>query len=531
MSNPIYESSMNHKNFNKKYLTTVLLGVGFLLLMALYFAWVWTSEITDFGGDSAGYLMAAKYYSPYYKPTAAILGYKGQIIYPPVFPWILALVNGGQNLLMAHLAIAVFALAGFAILFFWMRKELVSPIISAAIVLIFALMPATYLQALNIWTEFPYLFFSLAAAYLLCNIESSSPLRIWLFAALIIATATLIRVAALPLLAAFGVFLLIKRPRHLVLIGLVAALPFALWAIYSSHSETGAGAYVSHWSAIYADDPIYIFFLQAQKESTALLDAWKLAWLGLSFSNTLIWLIDGFGVVCIIGWLIRLARLKYDAIYFLIYVIMLMAWPHPEEALRYGFVVIPFFIAYGVMLLFSIRILQSGALQHLSAAGIVLALLGLAIVPTLAKNAQYSLEPVPNVLRESTHTAEWHIDNRQDALQNALFHSGLIAHLKEIITFVPEGDCIFSIKPTVVMLYTNRSSYGPPVISEKESEFNNKIMKCRFAYLLPFASPSYPVYLYPLDRLGKKAKILSAKKLYDEGTSPTVGILVEIQSK
>lgn len=507
---------------------TLFLGLLFLALTIVYVAWVYTSELTDFGGDSAGYLLAARYYSPYHSLSPVLVDYKSQIVYPPLFPWLMAIFDGGYNILRAHIMVAAFALGSFAVLYLWLRKELMSWEMSSIIVLIYAFMPATYQYALNIWTEFPFVFCSLCAILLMAKADASTSLRVWIYAALFVAAATLVRVAALPLLAAFGVFLLIKRPHRFLMIGLIAALPFALWALYSSHSEVGAGAYLTHWNAKYAIDPFKVFMTQLTGEVNALLSSWESAWLGHTYSKSLKIVIFGFGTIGLLGWLYRLKSCTFDAIYFAIYLVVLLTWPHPEEAMRYASVVYPVLLAYGFLLLALANKLPLASKMQSLSTSLTAALLVLVMLPTLISNIQSFFEPVELSLSASTHTAEWYGDSRDYAKLEITFHARLLEHLKEIQKNVPDSECVFSIKPTVISLYTNRSSYTPPKISDSDDKFNEGIKRCKYAYLLPFSSPSYGVSLYPHDRLGAKAKILSTMKMPDSDGASVVGALVEI---
>lgn len=389
-------------------------------------------------------------------------------------------------------------------------------------------MPATYQYALNIWTEFPFIFFSLCAILLMSKADTSTPLRIWICAALFVAAATLVRVAALPLLAAFGIFLLIKRPHRFFMIGLIAALPFALWALYSSQSEVGAGAYLAHWNAKYAVDPIKVFMDQLSGEVNALLSSWKFAWLGQTFSKSLKIVIFGFGLIGLIGWLYRLKSWSFDAIYFAIYLAVLLTWPHPEEAMRYASVLYPILLAYGFLILALVTTIPVVSKIQRLLAPLMAGLLVLAMLPTLISNIQNFFEPVEESLRASTHTGEWYGDNRGYAKLEITFHARLLEHLKDIKKFIPDDACIFSIKPTVISLYTDRASYTPPKISDSDDRFNEGIKKCRFAYVLPFSSPSYGVQLYPQNRLGTRAKILTTMRTSDSDGAIIVGSLIEI---
>ncbi|HXZ96749.1 MAG TPA: hypothetical protein VEG37_06865, partial [Burkholderiales bacterium] len=149
-------------------LETLLLIAGFTALSAMYIALGWSHEISSAGGDSAGYMLAAQYFSPFQPHSAILTEYSKQIIYPPLFPLILALVGGGESVLIAHVVVMLFLLLAVLVLFFWMRQESLSIWLSAAVSLIFALRVNTYLLSLDIWTENPYIFFSLLAILGVC---------------------------------------------------------------------------------------------------------------------------------------------------------------------------------------------------------------------------------------------------------------------------------------------------------------------------------------------------------------------------
>ncbi|RYG31666.1 MAG: hypothetical protein EOO01_35135 [Chitinophagaceae bacterium] len=129
----------------------------------------------------------------------------------------------------------------------------------------------------------------------------------------------------------------------------------------------------------------------------------------------------------------------------------------------------------------------------------------------------------------SKRIAEWFDDDRAQARLQVIYHDRLISHLKQTERLIPSGACVFSIKPTVVSLYQNRSSFIPPKVFEDDGKFAAGIKKCRYVYALPFSSPSFNVPLYPLDRLGSKAKVISTMRMDDSEDAPIVGSLIEIE--
>lgn len=510
--------------------TSIALPVGFALLSAFYVILGWSHEIAGFGGDNAGYLLAAQYYSPYHSGSPLLQEYSSQIIYPPLFPWLLAVAGGGESTLVAHLVVVASALGAMVCLFFWLRRESVPDVLGGLVVLLFAAMPGTYLTSLDIWTENPYLLFGLLAILAVSSSKESAADQRWLWIALVaVAAATLVRVAALPLLAAFILYLMIHRPVRWPLFALLVALPFVLWALISAHSQVGLAAYAGHWQEKYAVDQVSLLLGQVHVESTALLDAWRFAWVGEGSTATAKMVVDAFGIVCLAGWLYRLRRLAFDALYVAIYLLMLLAWPHPEEALRYSYVLYPVLIAQAFLWLRALPGCTVGSKSYEVVAPAALATLALVMLPTLALNIGSFFEEIPPEYREAKRTQEWYRENRQAAATSAIFHTRLIGHLREVKKLVPEGECVFAIKPTIVAFYTRRSSFGPPKSTETDDDFREKMRRCKYAYLLPGASPSYSEPFYPADRLGERGfSVISISRLTADANSPIVGAVVGI---
>ena len=506
-----------------------LLVIGFLSLTVIYYALGWSHELSSAGGDSAGYLLAAQYFSPYQPASPILIEYSKQIIYPPLFPWMLALTGGGESTLVAHVVVMTFLLLAILVLYLWLRYESLSVWLSAAVSLIFALLPTTYQLSLDIWTEDPYIFFSLLAIMGVCiATRKDMPQWLWL-AAFAVACATLVRTAALSLLLAFWFFLAARRPKNYLYLMAVSALPFVLWAVISSSTQVGLSGYTHSWLKVYLTTPLLTLLShQLYTESLALYDIWQFGWLGGSEPPVLVFVVTAFGAICIAGWLYRLRYLKFDAIYVAIYLAMVFAWPNPAP-LRYYYVVTPVLLAQGFLLVVGLaqNKLRIGNPAMVGAALAVILLLTL--LPTLVINGRYFLQEVPPEIRSGKHIAEWFDDNRKTAVLSAYFHARMISHLKEINALIPENECVYAIKPTLVTFYSRRSSYGPPRIEVSDQEFWRGMEKCRYAYFLPFESPSYGgVSFYPLSRLGNRAKIISTKKIDPNDSFPPVGMLAEI---
>ena len=400
--------------------------------------------------------------------------------------------------------------------------------LSAATCLIFALRVNTYLLSLDIWTENTYMFFSLLAI-LGVSLAARKDNHKWFWlAAFAVACATLVRVAALSILLAFWFYLVVHRPKNFLYLMAASALPFVLWTVISISTQVGLSGYTHSWLKVYLTTPLLTLLAhQFHFGSLAMINTWQFGWLGDSQPPILTYVVAVFGVICLAGWLYRLRYLKFDAVYVAIYLAMVFAWPNPEP-LRYFYVVTPVLLAQGFLLVASLsqRGLRMGYPGIVQAALAIVLLLTL--MPTLVINGRYFLQQVPPEISAGKHSAEWFDDDRKTAVLSAYFHARLYSHLKEINALIPENECVYAIKPTLVTFYSRRSSYVLPKIYVGDPEFWRAMEKCRYVYILPFESPSFGESFYPLSRLGKRAKIISMKKIDPKDNLPPVGMLAEI---
>lgn len=483
---------------------------GYICLCLVYFIWAWSDEISDLGGDSAMYMLIARHFSPFY-PASLVLSTAVQgTVYPPLFPFLIGLLGG--SMLAAHLLVAAALLASLPCLYAWLRREGLEPPASVWTVAIFALMPGTYFLALNIWTENLYLLLSLIAILAENHAGTSGngrPTLRWIAAAAV-AAATLTRAAALPLLAAFVIRLLVTRPRRWPWLVVASTAPFALWSAWGMLHRSGISGYLSQWSASYGHHPLAAMAAQMSLESRLLAFSWLQAWLGQHEAVpalSLLCLVTVVAIICLFGWLRRLTGLHFDAIYVALYALLLLVWPYPGEAGRLGYVLIPVLLVQGVLLL---RFIESKLGKHVAhhLPALFLGAFTFAILPTLFLTTRRFSEPLPPGLEAGRRIAEYYQDKRPFALYYAEELTGTLKGLRDVNLVVPNSECIFATKPSLVALYADRISYIPPLSSASGEQFEHDMGKCRYAYLVSGTSTTFRQPMYPLDRLGERAQPL-----------------------
>lgn len=503
---------------------------GFIILCCLFYYWGWSTEISSFGGDSAGYMLAAQYYSPYQSPSAVVEEYSRRIIYPPLFPWLLAFSSGGTNILAAHLTVITFLLASLLPFYSWLKLESCSRSVAAAICVLFAAMPTTRYISMSIWTENVYLFFSLVGVWAATRATKRSINSFWYIAAIAIACATLTRVAALPLLLAFGMFLLIKKPSNWITLICIASIPIVLWLILGHREQTGITGYTDVWKARYSNDALSFFWTKLIEQLLLIEDSWVVGWTGMHKSSPLTIISAGFGIFSIIGFLSRVKSIHFDTLYVAIYLVVLLAWHSSGEVNRYLYVIFPFFVFYGhVGTHVIVSLFDQSSRIHWFTNITMIGILLLTIAPTLIIDSKNRLITLPIEVETARQTDFWYVlEDRALAFYNIYNQAKIIEHFKTINQIVPESDCIFSIKPTVLTFYTGRQSFVPPAEKSTDNEFRSAIDQCKYAYGFSFTSLSYSQPLYPIQRLGSDATQISSIDNQLLKRSASIGILVKI---
>jgi hypothetical protein len=507
--------------------TRAVLTVGFLCLCCAYAAWGWSNEISDFGGDSSVYMMAARFYSPFWPHSAVYQQFAQTTTYPPLFPFLIGLLGGG--FLAAHLLVIGCLLASVTLLFAWMRSEHLGAAPAACVCLVFALMPGTYLQALNIWSENPYLLFSLLAIFCVARAQAAtapSALPFWCGAASAVACAMMLRTAALPLLAALMLALLLRRPSGWGWLIALACSPPLLWSLWSRLHGPAQSSYLAQWTASYSGNFYSTLTAQVITELNVLSRSWRTAWLGGGGSGILLAVCIAAAVMMAAGALHRMWKLRFDGLYVAIYVIELLVWPFPAEAQRLSYVVIPVLLAQSALWAFATA-RRSSAKQATWLPGLAVALMLIVTLPTLFLTARrFAAFPAsaPPITR---HIAEAYSDDRRLADLATRSFSAKLEQMKSIGDYVPADGCVFSIKPSIVALYSGRLSVSPPGTAVGGEAFAAGISRCRYAYLMDMASPSFQQAFYPAERLGQRIHPLSiANDGTDNGSA--FSVLAEI---
>ncbi len=497
---------------------------GFLLLSLAYLAWSYTSELGGFGGDNAIYLLSAQFLSLFSPDSELAASYFASSLYPPLFPLFLGLVGADSDLLVAHLMVTSFLLAAFLVLYKWQRSLQLSSWSAFAVAVLFACLPGTYFQTLEILSENLYLLLSLLALWMYRQAETTDRKDWLLGAALAVAAATLTRTAGIALLGALLVHLsLINRSGRSWAAAALALVPVAAW-----HLWRGGGGYVSSLTTTYGGSPLTVFFGRLHLHASALWYGWVDNFASAPPLAVTI-AVTAFGAVCLAGLAARIFARSLDGLYVSFYLLLMLIWPFPGEAQRFVFVILPILLVQGLWLLAKFPRVALMQKRLALVPAVTLAALTVVTLPQLLLHLDRFSMPLPDEVSSFRHSAGWYHPNPIIATYEVYHSARMVAALKNAAALVPPHDCILSIKPSIVSYYTKRVSKSPPAASVPLTEFDRDIQqrRCSYLFLVAFSSPTFNEPFFPLARLNGRAVILEETRLVGED-SPAVAILARL---
>lgn len=512
---------------SSKFSNNLKIAAAFLPIIVFYLVWGWSNELGNFGGDNAIYLFTAEYLSPFSAPSDLVSEYAKSSPYPPLYPIVLAIFGGGHSLLAAHLITITCLLIATFVLFQWQRVIGISPIPAYLVCCSFVLLPGTYFQALEILSENLYLALSLLALWATSRAEKFADHKWLTAAACFVAAATLTRTAGVTLVAAFILYLIIHRPvtrGRLAAMAIIAAFPATVFQLLKKTGDVYIPAFISAYSA---------------GSLSALVGQWSLqintlayGWIALFvqyWSVPVAVALSVIGIICLAGLVYRLRLGRLDALYGAFYLILIIVWPFPAEAARFMFVFLPILIVQGVWLLKLLPPLRGRSMNVWPE--VLIAVLSIIILPQWISNMQRFLDPLPSGVAAFKRTPEWYARNYDHALHDIYYTAHMSRAFKEIPQKVPEGECVYSIKPSVVAFLSRRYSKAPPVPATAPEEFYQKIVdgQCKYFLLLQGGSPTYNASFYPLERIQGKIRIVEIFAIEQLDQTPVVAILAKLK--
>lgn len=480
--------------------------LGLLLALAvlapLYLVLTCTSELGDLSGDATAYMIMARHYSGSHTAASAVDLSSIFSRFPPLYPIVLARLHVAMNLLQAHALSTGLVLAGFVALYELLCAQGLLSAEAALLTLLFAMLPGSWLQAMSLQSE--ALFLPLSYCGLLCitlYMKQDKPQYLY-GAALAIGAAILTRSIGLALLPPMALPILLGRWRPTLLSMFAAVIPVALWNLL----HRAGISYGNSLFTQYGSDPWHTLLLQIGTNLTALRDGFAD---NLTVGGTPRPGIDFLATLVLVATLYRSARLKPDAVYIVVYLVIVTIWPFAQaDARRYLWPVLSLLIAQPVILLARAA---EGRLAHRQAMlGALSALLLLGSLPAIALASQrFRWADTSGVPGARSIRYWYYTQDLSQAYRRTAEEALIVGMLKDLGQEVPRGQCVIAVRSDLITYFADRLSTPPPTEQTQPPDFERALNQwgCRYVFMTSGTYPEYPTPLYPLSRLSHASVI------------------------
>ncbi len=429
----------------------LLLG---LATAGLFAGWARRANFDGLLADGYIYLLMADALS--HAPASDALNWRflfGEYSFPPLYPLLLAMVNAGaDNPLNALMLNAGLLGASFAVLARWYMSLGIAAGPALLLSLCCALLPISFITALDVQSEPLYLVLTLSALYVLQRAPDTA--NAWWVAGICCGLAVLTRTAGLALLGAFTLSWLraARRPKSLAL--WCAWLPLLGWQIFRDWHGLAA-SYLRYrslapqdlWDATRQIVPINLRAIAYAVPRS--FDLQGAPHVGIVLAL--------LGVCAGVVLVQRVRRAECAALYVLLYLGLILCWPHPDHLRRFLFVVLPLMAGYAACAIaagFSARSSRWSANTALYALPAVLLLLTAPSLLSLRHELALAVTPELRAVTQSP--ARYLAPSLDAAVMRAQAFNPVIRLLQHAQTELPAVACIASAIPEQVMFYARR---------------------------------------------------------------------------
>ena len=479
----------------------------FVAIGSFFYSLTYGDKNVGYLSDDAIYLLMAEIFSPWKHTTSLLFQYlRADNHFPPLYPVMLGLFGADSHSpVLASVITTAFLTIAVVVYGIWIYMESGRRTLALALPLLFSLLPGTIIFTQGLWSEFLFMCFFYGALALVSDKTLTG--SHWLASSLFIALTALTRAVGISFIAAYCLYLILKRPRYYILYILVAALPFLYWAFFINIQATDHGYFgmllKSFTSGqVHAAGLLHDIFAKL----VSMYDGWLWQFLiydihgsaGVPAHVSLAILL----VVALAGFGHRLIHGRLDALCLVFYGITVLLWPFSDLNFvsRFVFPVTPLMLYY---VFYAIGLVKENARSRKAVSLVVSVLIIFSIWPSASYLINRAYAAVPPEVAPYKHDRAWFYSKDLDSAIASANGSKEIFHaLNKVATMVPENECIFSFHTALVMLYTHRISGFYPLPSVSNEEFAYGTRGCRWMVALPLTSLNndFPKY-YPMQRI------------------------------
>lgn len=448
---------------------------------------------TTFSNDAGNYVLLARKWSPFFLPSdAEVYTWPLQVL-PPGLSWTLAITGASESLWLSHLFVSFCMLASL-ILIGWMAYHSLGWLIGGTLIMALCLLPGVIISSLGILSENLYLFLSLTALLLYSFINNSNNagwgwyLLLFLVLSFTILTRTIgiSLIAAIFLVTLFSTELARKQKHRYLTVVFSSVLVWWLWGVLNS--QPGDLTY-DYYLEPYINSEVNIFnvltvLLQTFSANLMqIMSSWSHY---LSLTHTSFWFfLYSYGLLsfCVIGLGLRLAQRKLDAVYVLIYLLIILIWPHPNEMTRFLHP-IAFLLILQPFLHFTSSPKTSDRLMVKSALVIaIMILIGNSTIIQMRMQEQRAL--ALNSSPDLSHSYEYYdFTSRELGLTRALIFANVTKYITSSAQHIPVHSVVAAVKHINHAILTDRRTVNlVAAVSGLQQLCNLKIKDVDFIFL------------------------------------------------
>ena len=497
---------------------------------------VWQSTLATFADDSVSYLVMAQVFSPWQAASPAVAAeFPREAFYPPLYPLVLALSGAAGNTAWAHGLTALLLAAALPAAWLLGARWLGNKWAATAAIACIALLPSMWVNSKGILSE---TLFCLLLVSTFLYLEKNTGWK----TTLLLAALALTRTAALPMLAAYGLWALTRRGTDLraraiaAVPALAAIAAYGLWVLLRPSQteddyarlvlERGQGFFEGpggFWAALAAS---------LARQANALMEGWA--------GSLLVFWIEGrplrfalasvAGLLALGGLVLRLARGKADGWMSAAYLATLLAWPFYEQMERFLFPLVPVLVLYAFLAAGEgLRSLgRPAAIAHALLATLLLTL----AVPAMGFIYQRAQAGGP----QAAITDWYRSPDIRRARARAQTHLDLLEDMQAIRSLTQPGDKVMWVAPSYLALLADRQGLAAPAKHPGPGEYRAAVKKSGADYV--FLSRYHPrdtirdsawqagLHALVTDAKPAEAKVVHTRAL--DGGSAVTSILLKV---
>ena len=502
-----------------------LLEVAPLCLLAAGF-FSWLSVRHGFVGnisDASFYITVADFFSPYRAAPHEL----GEAMFhdfsiPPLYPLLLAALGGGSDHPVAsYIATSCMMATAVGAVYVWLRTERLSVAESLGISVVFALLPATLLAAMAIQSEPLYVacVFAGFALWAARGTKSSMPQ----LAAVCIGGCALVRTVGVSAIGALLVnWFVDKDARRMWYVPVLAVAPCLTWVIVK---------YVNGMQPSYLDSVARESFTATlaylANQITINLPA---MWLGIvrSFDVTGSPYATAVSAVflslAILGFALRLRRLKIDSLYVALYFVIIVMWSYPGHMRRFLQVLLPLFLFYGYLGVRQAVDSFAPAMRR-TIGNAYIAILAVVLAPSTVLMVQQVAQAESADEKNFVRSPQWYMYGtplRATTVMDRVMR--VMDGMRGIDEHLPPDACVSSAAHPYIPLYGRRRGRPLPAISAGDDELFSRLRDCQYVFMVAavaWPNNAFPP-MYPYERIKDRLEVVEVSLWDRTATAGTV---------